>query len=404
MVNVNDLKKQKAEHKSAAEKLVKAAIEAGNDLAGAELTQYDNHVTEIKKIESLLARHAELAAFTVDESIDNGNPLVLQPGTNDENPVNPRASKEYRKAFWSYIRSGANGFSREILAALNITTGSQGGYATETIFDHNLVEKLVNANVMRQLADVITTTSDRKIVVENTVGSAGWTAEAAVAHNDDGSDDDSLAQVSISSYKLSRIVKVSEELLQDEFFDIQGWLARKYANAFGIAEETAFVNGTGSAQPLGVVRSASAGTTFHLHNDIATDEIFDLYHSLKRAYRSNASFLLNDSTVLMLRKKKDAQGRYIWQDGIAGTRPDTLVGRPAFVSDAMPTADNAGNKSVLFGDFKYYVIADRSPRSFLRLNELYAANGQIGFRGVERTDGKLTLSEAVVYGAMGAAS
>jgi predicted phage gp36 major capsid-like protein len=107
---------------------------------------------------------------------------------------------------------------------------------------------------------------------------------------------------------LTRIVKVSEELLQDVFFDLQGWLARKFGNAFGIAEESAFVNGVGSTKPLGVVRSASAGSTAHLHNDIATDELIDLFHSLKRAYRANGSFLMNDSTALLIRKKKDGRG------------------------------------------------------------------------------------------------
>jgi HK97 family phage major capsid protein len=303
----------------------------------------------------------------------------------------------------SYIRKGV-GVSREVLAALNITTPSAGGYAVPTEFDRSIVEKLVNVNVMRQLADIITTAGDRKIMVENAIGSADWTAEAATATNDSGSDDDSFSQVSLSAYKLTRIVKVSEELLEDAFFDVQGYLARKFANAFGIAEEAAFVNGAGSTKPTGVVRGASAGTTFHLHNDIATDEIFDLFHSLKRAYRANGSWLINDSTALMLRKKKTSQGEYIWQNDLAGGRPDTLVGKPVFVSDSMPTADNAGNKAVLFGDFKYYTIADRTPRSFTRLNELYAANGQVGFRGVERTEGKLTLAEAIVYGAMGSAS
>jgi HK97 family phage major capsid protein len=395
---------KKAEHKAAAIALNRQVAEAGRDMTETEVAQYDAHVREIKTIDAALQRFAELATFSADETIDNRGAVVLPvAGQEDEAVENPHASKEYSKAFFAYVRKGGN-VSREVMAALNIGTSSAGGYATPVEFDTTLVEKLVNANVMRQISEVISTTSDRKILIENSVGSAAWTAEAGVAHNDDGSDDDSFAQVSLSAYKLTRIVKASEELLQDAFFDIQGWLARKYGNAFGIAEEAAFVNGAGSTLPTGVVRSASAGITAHLHNDIATDELFDFYHSLKRAYRANGSFLMNDSTALLLRKKKDGQGRYIWQEGLQAGQPDVLLGRPVYISDAMPTADTAGNKAVLFGDFKYYTIMDRTPRTFTRLNELYMANGQIGFRGVERTDGKLTLAEAVVALTMGAAS
>lgn len=404
-MNRNELVRQKSELKAAAVKLNNAAIETGRDLSATELAEYNGHVEKIKVIDAQLTRIEELSNFA-GEAIDNGSAIVLpgQGNVNENGDVisDPRASAEYKKAFWSYMRGGNQ--SREIMAVLNIGTQSAGGYGTATEFDTQIVEKLVNANVMRQISNVISTSSDRKILVENAIGSADWTAESAVATNDNGSDDDSFAQVSLSAYKLTRIVKASEELIQDNFFDLPGWLSRKFANAFGLAEESAFVNGAGTTKPTGVVRGAAAGTTVHLHNDIATDELFDFFHSLKRAYRANGSFLMNDSTALLLRKKKDGQGRYIWQEGLQAGQPDRLLGRPVYISDFMPTADNAGNKAVLFGDFSYYTIMDRTPRSFTRLNELYAANGQIGFRGVERTDGKITLAEAIVYLAMGAAS
>jgi HK97 family phage major capsid protein len=406
MLNINELNKQKATRKAAAEKLLKAAVEASREMSATEQTEYDGHVAECQRITSALQRHADLAQFVTDDSINNDAPIVRARGENEEvieGPLAHLSTKEYKKNFWAAMRKGPN-VAREIMAALNITTPGAGGYGVATEFDTKIVEKLVNVNVMRQIADVFTTTSDRAILVENAVGSASWTAEQAVAGNDSGSDDDSFTQKTLKSNKLTRIEKISEELLLDNFFDIEGWLARKYGNAFGIAEETGFVNGTGSGQPLGVVRSAAAGITAHLHNDIATDELIDFFHSLKRAYRANGSFLMNDATLLMLRKKKDGQGRYIYQDGLQNGQPATLLGKPVYISDAMPTADNAGNKAVLFGDFKYYSIGDRAPRTFVRLNELYAANGLVGFRGMERTDGLLTNTEAVVYLAMGAAS
>ena len=103
---------------------------------------------------------------------------------------------------------------------------------------------------------------------------------------------------------------------------------------------------------------------------------------------------MNDSTVKAIRKLKDGNGQYLWQSSLTAGTPDTLLGRPVYTSTYMP-AISASAKTIAFGDFQYYWIADRQGRSFKRLNELYAATGQIGFLGSQRVDGKLILSEAI---------
>jgi HK97 family phage major capsid protein len=127
---------------------------------------------------------------------------------------------------------------------------------------------------------------------------------------------------------------------------------------------------------------------------ITIDEVLDLYHSLKSAYRKNATFLVNDATIKAIRKLKDGQGQYLWQPSVQSGTPDTILNRPVVTSQYMPTAA-AGEKTILFGDFKYYWIADRQGRTFKRLNELYAANGQVGFLASQRLDAKLILPEAI---------
>lgn len=390
-MNINEMRAKKAELKAAAEKLINAAMSNGKDLAGAELTQYNTHVEDIKGIESMLARHAELASFRTDGTVTD-KPVIHAEGAEISNI---RASAEYNKGFFSYLRTG----SREIMAALNITTPGQGGYGTPQTFETQIVERLQNANVMRQLAQVITTESDRNFTIENNLGAAGWSAEAGLATNDNGADDNSFTRVTLKSNKLTRIIKVSEELLLDAFFDLPSYLASKFALSFGIAEELAFVAGNGTGQPTGVLSGASAGITTASPTAIVADELINTFYALKRAYRTNASWLLNDSTALMIRKLKDTQNNYLWQRDLTGSTPDVLLGKPVNTSDAMPVA-TALNKAILFGDFSYYLVTDRSPRTFTRLNELYAANGQVGFRGVERTDGNLTLAEAITTVAM----
>lgn len=387
-MKLNDLLKKKSDLKAAAEKLINNAMTLGKDLQGTELEQYNAHVEEIKGIESLIARHNELGNIKIE---DKEASKIVTDG-NESVAVDQRSTPEHARNFWAYMRRGQNNVSREIMAALSV--GSDG-VITPTEFDKVLVEKLINANVMRQVATVITTGNDRKIAIENALGAAGWAAEAAVSHNDDESDEPTFSQITLSAYKATRIEKISEELLQDAFFDLQSYLARKFGNAFGLLEEAAFVAGTGSGQPSGVKQAASAGPTTASGVAITSDELLATYHSLKRAYRSGASWMFSDSTALTVRKYKETTGQYIWQPGLQAGQPDTLLGKPVYISDFMPAiAVNA--RAVLFGDFSYYTIADRSPRTFIRLNELYAATGQVGFRATQRTDGKLTLAESVV--------
>ncbi len=122
--------------------------------------------------------------------------------------------------------------------------------------------------------------------------------------------------------------------------------------------------------------------------------MLDLFYSLRAPYRNKAIFMMHDLTVKAIRKLKDANGQYLWQPSIKEATPDTILGRPLLTSAYMPEmAANA--KTVMFGDFSYYWIADRQGRIFRRLNELYAETGQVGFLATQRVDARLTLPEAV---------
>lgn len=138
---------------------------------------------------------------------------------------------------------------------------------------------------------------------------------------------------------------------------------------------------------------AAEGTTTSTAN-ITFDDVMDLFYSVKSPYRKKAVWVLNDSTVKALRKLKDNNGNYIWQPSVQAGQPDMILNRPYHTSSYVPELA-AGAKVMAFGDFSYYWIADRQGRSFKRLNELFAATGQVGFLASQRVDGKLILSEAV---------
>ncbi len=284
--------------------------------------------------------------------------------------------------------------SYEVRNALKIGTDSEGGFLVPDEFERTLVEALEEENIFRRLANVITTSSgDRKIPVVASKGTASWIdEEGAIPESDD-----SFGQVSIGAYKLATMIKVSEELLNDSVFNLESYITREFARRIGNKEEEAFFIGDGTGKPTGILNATGGGqvgVTAASATAITLDEVLDLFYSLKAPYRNKAVFVMNDATIKAIRKLKDGNGQYLWQPSVQAGTPDTILNRPLYTSSYVPTIE-AGAKTMVFGDFSYYWVADRQGRVFKRLNELYAVTGQVGFIATQRVDGKLILPEAV---------
>ncbi len=301
---------------------------------------------------------------------------------------NGKASDEYKDAFWKTMR---NKTAFESINALQIGADSEGGYLVPDEFEATLIDALKEENVMRSLATIITTSSGEKLIpVVASHGTASWTAEEAEITESD----DAFSLVNIGAHKLTTMIKVSDELLNDSAFNLEQYIAREFARRMASAEEDAFINGNGTGKPTGILTTGQTGVTSASGTAITADEIIDLYHSLRSPYRKTATFITNDSTVKVIRKLKDGTGQYLWQPGLTAGAPDTILNRPIKTSSYMPSIA-LNQKVIAFGDLSYYWIADRQGRAFKRLNELYAKNGQVGFLATQRVDGKLTLAEAV---------
>ena len=328
----------------------------------------------------------------IDREMDQptASPLVSRPVAPSAQKQG-RASDEYKTAFSGMIRNRVA--TPGVMNALQVGTDSEGGYLVPDEYERTLVQGLEEENVLRSLCTVIQTSSgDRKIPLVASHGTASWVDEEGTIPDSD----DVFGQISIGAHKVATMIKVSDELLQDSVFNIESYIAAEFARRIGAAEEEAFITGNGTGKPTGLLHAtngAGIGVTTN-GNTPTADEIFDLIHSIKSVYRKKAVFLLNDSTLKALRKLKDGQGQYLWQPGLKEGQPDTLLNYRLVTSPFMPEIDS-GNKVILFGDFKSYWIADRQGRSFQRLNELYAATGQVGFRATQRVDGRLVLAEAM---------
>ena len=148
-------------------------------------------------------------------------------------------------------------------------------------------------------------------------------------------------------------MKVSIELLDDSAFDLEEYIAREFAYAFGAAEERSFCVGTGTGQPTGLftANGGTVGVTAASATTVTTDEVISLIYALKAPYRKNAKFLMNDATVSALRKLKDSNGQYLWQPSLQAGQPDRLLGYEDLHQPVCsPLA--AGALSIAFGDFQ----------------------------------------------------
>lgn len=393
-MTILELREKRAKAWEAAKAFLDSHRNEKGVLSAEDDTAYTRMEQEITDLGKEIARLERQEALEAELNLPVNKPITAKPmnGKPEEGSKTGRAGEEYRQNFWNMMRSKAP--MPAVVNALQIGTDSEGGYLVPDEYERTLVEALEEENIFRQLAKVIQTSSgDRKIPVVATKGTASWI-------DDEGAfteSDDSFGQVSIGAYKLGTMIKVSEELLNDSVFDLESYIAREFARRIGNKEEEAFFTGDGSGKPLGILAAtggAETGVTAASATAVTADELIDLFYSLKSPYRRNAVWMLNDSTIKAVRKLKDSNGQYLWQPSLTAGTPDTILGRPVKTSAYMP-AIAAGAKTIAFGDFSYYWIADRQGRSFKRLNELYAATGQVGFLASQRVDGKMILPEAV---------
>ena len=300
----------------------------------------------------------------------------------DDKKMTGVKSKEYKNAMLSAMRSNF----RNVSNILQEGVDGDGGYLVPEEYDKRLIDVLEGENIMRGLATTITTSGLHKINIAATKPAAAWIEEGGALTFGDATFD----QIYLDAYKLHVAIKVTEELLYDNAFGLENYIITQFGKALANAEEDAFLNGDGTGKPTGIFAETGGGQVVStLTAAIKSDDLIDLVYGLKRPYRKNASFIMNDATLASLRKLKDNNGAYIWQPSYKEGEPDRVLGY------AVHTSSFAPENAIAFGDYSYYNIGDRGSRSFAELRELFAGNGMVGYVAKERVDGKLVLPEAV---------
>lgn len=391
-MTLTELMNKRAQTWDAMKKLLDEKTGENGTMAAEDAAQYDRMEADYDAMTDQIERMQRAGEIENAMNQPVRNELRGKPGQTQTEDKG-RGGKAYNDAFMKWMRARNAHVTPEIRNALQVGEDTEGGYLVPEEFERRLITALEEENIFRRLATVIKTNGERVIPMETTRGEAAWVEEEALKPESDAA----FGQIRIGAHKLATRMKISEELMQDSAFDMASYVAGNFGRRMGDKEEEAFIKGDGSGKPLGILAEnggAEVGVTAAAADKITFDEVIDLYHSLKLPYRSKAVFMIHDGIAKMLRKIKDGNQQYIWQPAVTSDRPDMIFGRPVYTSRYMPEVAT-GAKVMLFGDLKWYWIADRTTRTFQRLNELYAEHGQIGFIATQRVDGKLLLPEAV---------
>ena len=336
---------------------------------------------ELQDLTHEIERQNRLTQIENEMSKPVNTPLTSKPSASNDEGKTGRASNAYKEGMLLALRTNF----REITNDLREGIDASGGYLVPDEYDSRLIDVLNEENIMRGLGTIIRTSGEHKINLAGTKPAAAWIEEGGALTFGDAT----FSQMTLDAHKLHVAIKVTEELLYDNAFNLENYIITQFGKALANAEEDAFLNGDGTNKPLGLFAATGGGTVEDTVTKIASDDIINLVYALKRPYRKNASFILNDKTLATLRTLKDLNGAYIWQPSYQAGEPDKLLGYNLRTSAFAPT------DAIAFGDYSYYNIGDRGTRSFAELRELFAGNGMIGFVAKERVDGKLLLPEAV---------
>ena len=301
-------------------------------------------------------------------------------------------SEEYRDAFLKNV-CGERLSDRE-MRALSIGSAGAGGNLATTQVSQQISQLREEANFMRQIGTVVEVSQKTAFATESSIGTAAYGAEGASISESDHS----FGQVTFNPVRLGRIMKVSEELLNYtgtfSAGQLEAYIASSFARSFATAELAGFLVGDNSNAPRGIFDNAASGVTAASATAVTGDELIDLFYSVAAPYREapTANWIISPEAAKAIRQLKNpvtTSGalNYLWTPGLGGA-PDTLLGKPVYESDNVDVM-TSGKKPILFGDTSYYQIVDFGDFEFSRLDELYAASGQVGVRGIAFNDGEL---------------
>ncbi|HTU15641.1 MAG TPA: phage major capsid protein [Solirubrobacterales bacterium] len=328
------------------------------------------------------------------ETLDGMEPRMTPAAATGNDDVDPdevrsgTGTEEYRSAFESFLRSGLGELTDEERTTLNTATDADGGFAVPETWG-GLIQPLRDYGIIRTLANVIQTEDGGKIHYpreKDLMSDFAIVGEEQPIPND-GSEFD---EVVFDAYKYAKIIKASEEMVQDAIFDVEAYVQDRAGFKLGLSQNADFVNGNGTGKPMGLFAGAVVAKTVASPTTITMDEAIDLQYSVIGPYRANGVYIAADASHASFRKLKDSDGQYLWQPSVQEGQPDRFIGKPIY-ADPSVHAIAASKRPLGFGDVKQaYTIRDAGGVSIKFLDQTYAENDQVAWKVKLRSDGDIT--------------
>lgn len=397
---------QLREHRNAkaqAANALNAKFPADQRMPASEAAQLDALLAEIEAIDADITRESRLAQLAAEQT-DNLLNRVRDDATRD-----PSRQSDTAKALRAYMTGGLSALddrqradlaarqTPDIRAAMSTTTTTEGGYTVATEYQRSLEEAMKAYSGMLEVATIIQTGSGADMNFP-TADATGEVGEIVGQNSPATGADTTFGNTALSVFKYSsKKIALPWELIQDSFLDIEAYVQGLLAVRLGRITNTHFTTGTGSGQPRGIVTGAALGKTGTTGQTLTViyDDLVDLEHSINRAYRKSPGFgfMMADSSLKVVRKIKDSNGRPVfvpgYEQGNPGGAPDRLLGRPITINDDV-AAMAANAKSILCGDFRKYIVRRVMDLTLFRMTDsAFTLNGQVGFVAFQRIGGNL---------------
>lgn len=373
-----------------------ATTEVKTALAGFlnEFSQFQDDMT------TKLAKQEERISMLKTKTMTHSRPALSS---------SVEAGAPHKKAIGTYLRTGDDDGLRGLELegkALNTAVNAEGGYLVDPQTAEMIQGVLRGSSSLRSVANVVNVEATSfDVLVDHTDVGAGWATETAATTE---TDTPQIERISIPLHELSALPKASQRLLDDTAFDIEGWLAERIADKFSRAEAMAFISGDGIDKPTGFLTHTTVddaswtwgnlgyvttGADGDFDGTNPADAIVDLVYALGARYRANANFVMNSKTAGAVRKMKDADGRFLWSDGLAAGEPARLMGYPVLIAEDMP--DIASDAmAIAFGNFDAgYTIAERPDLRVLR--DPFSAKPHVLFYATKRVGGDVSDFSAI---------
>jgi HK97 family phage major capsid protein len=381
------------------EKIINFARQANNLLeqkgdqvwTADDQAKFDGFTNEINAAKTEIKAIEKMRELEADEHFKNVAPRRKEDEVEIGNLV----------AVALYLRFGNNVSAEQASAirnAMSTTTPGEGGYTVPAEVAKMVIDRLKAFGGMRDVATVLTTETGHALNFPTSDGT-GEVGEIVAENGGASGGDVAFNTVGLPVFKYSsKKIALPLELIQDSAIDVVAFVVNRLATRIARIQNLHYTTGSGTGQPTGLVTAASVGKTGATGQTLTVtyDDLVDLKHSVNRAYRGNAKWMMNDLSVAGVSKLKDTVGRPIWIPAATEAAPDLLLGKPVTVNDDMAVmAANA--KSIAFGDFAQYTIRDVANSTTMRRfdDSAFALNGQVGFCGWTRSGGNLLDTAAV---------